>query len=269
MPRTRKDRFFGPELPRIPRRAFPHTLAAIAFKKWEYVCGGNYVTPPCPPQKLLKELLETAYLTASAPEEDRFPQFNIVATPLSAIGDNPHIGHLWRLNANRPLTVTELRRLAPAVDIKKSAIWIQWSATKLHIAGLVDLGTSWYRARMGLEYNYKDPTCLLVQVDRPGRVRVYQGSFHVATLCDGAIEGHDGISLHLSLHEPANRGLHAMRRELVRPSVEEPKEFYNFEFLALWNTYAAIANSIAMLKHWGRYHHSSIKFKIIRAIFQN
>jgi hypothetical protein len=251
MPRTRKDRFFGPELPRIPRRAFPQTLAAIAFKRWAYMCGGDYVTPPCPPKKLLQVLVETAYLTASAPEEDRFPKFKFVATPLGVVGDNQHIGRRWPFSERRLLTVSELRRLAPAVDVKKSAIWVQWSESGLHVAGLVDLGTSWYRARMGLEYKYDGPASLLIQVDRPGRVRVYQGSFHVATLSDGAIEGHDGISLHLSLHEAANRGLHAMRKDLVRPKIEHPKEFYGFEFLALWNTYAAIANSIAMMKHGG------------------
>jgi hypothetical protein len=89
------------------------------------------------------------------------------------------------------------------------------------------------------------------QVERPGRIRVYQGTFHVATLSDGTIEGYDGISLHLSLHGAANRGLRAMASDLIRPSVESAKEFYNFEFLALWNTYAAMANSIAMMKHGG------------------
>jgi hypothetical protein len=42
-----------------------------------------------------------------------------------------------------------------------------------------------------------------------------------------------------------------MQKDLKRPIVEEPKESYGFEFLALWNTYAAIANSIAMMEHGG------------------
>ena len=35
MPRPSKDRLFGPELPRIPARAFPNTLAAIALRRWD------------------------------------------------------------------------------------------------------------------------------------------------------------------------------------------------------------------------------------------
>lgn len=163
MPRTRKDRFFGPELPRIPARAFPNTLATIVLKRWDYICSGDYVTPPCPPQKLLRALVETAYLAASAPEEDRFPEFNIVATPIGTVGDELHIGYRWPFSDPRPLTVSELRRLAPAVDVKKSAIWVQWSDAGLHVSGLVDLGTSWHRARVGLEYKYQSPTCLLIR----------------------------------------------------------------------------------------------------------
>ncbi|MDF3063897.1 MAG: hypothetical protein K0S06_4006 [Microvirga sp.] len=251
MPRPRKDRLFGPELPRIPARAFPNTLAAIALRRWDYIWCGEYVTPPCPPRKLLQALLESAYLAASSPEEDRFPAFNIVATPLDETSDKLQIGHRWPFNDRRPLTVAELRRLAPAVDVKKSAVWVQWSEASLQIAGLVDLGTSWHRARVGLEYNYQSPACLLIQVERPGRIRIYQGTFHVATLSDGTIEGYDGISLHLSLHGPANRGLRAMEDDLIRPSIEDEREFYGFEFLALWNTYAAIVNSISLEKHGG------------------
>lgn len=250
MPRPRKDRIFGPDI-RIPSRAFPSTLASVVFKRWDSICGGSYETPPCPSRIALRTLIETAYLAGSAPDEERFPQFNIVATPVEETGEKQRIGHVWPFDTRRSLTVSELRKLAPAVDLKKSAIWAVWSKSEWQIAGLVDLGTSWHRARMGLEYNYNDPKCLLLQVDRPGRLRVYQGSFHVATLTDGAIEGHEGISLHLSLHEPANRGLDAMAKELKRPKIESYREYYGFEFLALWNTYAAIANSMAQLRHGG------------------
>jgi sensor domain DACNV-containing protein len=251
MPRPRKDRLFGPELPRIPARAFPSTLAAVVHKRWNFVCGGTYVTPPCPSKPLLRAVLETAYLASSSPEEDRFPKFNIIATPIGGLGEEHYIGHKWPFSNQRVLSVSELRRLAPAVDIKKSAIWAVWSDSGWRIAGLVDFGTSWHRARMGLEYTYQGPACLMIQIDRPGRIRVYQGSFHVATLTDGVVEGHEGISFHLSLHAAAHRGLRAIAKDLSRPKIEEPRETANFEFLALWNTYVAIANSIAQLGHGG------------------
>jgi hypothetical protein len=246
----RRQNWFGPRF-RIPKRAFPKDLARIAFERWPNIVGGDYVVPPCPPKLLLKELLEVVCLTATAPEEGRFPSFNIVAIPAGAPDENRNLGQQWAFDESRPLSISELRRLAPAVDLKKSAIWLEWTEDGWRIAGLVDLGTSWHRARMGLEYQYRQPSCLLVQVDRPGRVRVYQGGYHVVTLTDGEISGHEGLQIQATLGTAAHRGLAEIHREVTVPSVEEPKEYFEFEFLALWNTYAAIANSIASLGHGG------------------
>ena len=105
---------------RIPKQAFPTDLARVVIERWENICGGSYVAPPCPGKQLLRSLLEIAYLTASAPEEDRFPQFNILAAPADM--NDEHIGRRWKFKDSRDLTVTEMRRLAPAVDVRKSAI---------------------------------------------------------------------------------------------------------------------------------------------------
>jgi hypothetical protein len=53
------------------------------------------------------------------------------------------------------------------------------------------------------------------------------------------------------LGEPVARGLNAMREMIIPPKIESPREFHNFEFIALWNTYAAIANSISLARHGG------------------
>ncbi|HEV2551374.1 MAG TPA: hypothetical protein VGU20_28955 [Stellaceae bacterium] len=131
---------------------------------------------------------------------------------------------------------------------------MEWTDDGWRIAGLVDLGTSWHRARLGLEYRYRAPSSLLVQVDRPGRIRVYQSGFHVATLADGEIQGHQSIidvSTITLLHSPVSAGLYHMRKEIHRPKIEEAREFAEFEFIALWNTHAAIANSISQDGHGG------------------
>ena len=213
--------------------------------------AGDYVVPACPPLPRLKELLEIAYLAGNAPEEGRYPHFNIVAVPASSPAEREDIGQGWRFDTTRSITVAELRRLAPAVDIKKSGIWAAWGSEGWRLVGLVDLGTSWHRARMGLEYRYRHPSCLIIQVDRPSRMRVYQGGYHVATLADGKIEAHRSVPFHLSLHNPANAALKILEPEFIRPTKEEPREFINFEFLALWNTYAAIANSVSLEGHGG------------------
>ena len=125
-----------------------------------------------------------AYLAAAIPEENRYPKFNLLAIPNENSGLQ-RLGKIWSLNNHRPLSVDEIRRLAPSVDFKKSAILTKWGNDSWQIAGLVDLGTSWGRARIGLQYNYHHAEALFVQVDRPGRMKVYQGEFLVAALADG------------------------------------------------------------------------------------
>lgn len=234
---------------RIPKQAFPRDLARVVAERWNTICGGEYITPPCPPPALLRSLLEIAYLTGSAPEEDRFPQFNIVATP----GDDLQGQSItkWSFDEEREFSVSELRRLVPAIDVRKSAIWVVWSTAGWRVKGLIDFGTSWHRTRIGLGYNYQQPSSLIVEVDRPGRVKVCQGTFHVATLSDGEIEGYRGIDMHLSLHDPGNRGLKAMHKKIIPPTFENEREWYGFEFIAIWNTFVGIANTISIAGHGG------------------
>ncbi|WFP61314.1 putative sensor domain DACNV-containing protein [Mesorhizobium sp. WSM4904] len=230
--------------------AFPKDLADVVFKRWPHMVGGDYVTPPCPPLQLLEQLLDVSYLTASAPEEARYPSFNIVALAENSTKTPSPVGPVYEFASSRPLSVGELRRLAPATDSKKSAILAFWNEQEWSIAGLIDLGTSWHRARTGLEYRYRDPRGLFVQVDRPGRLRVYQGGFLVATLTDGVIET-GRMDYNVFLHEPANAGLGRMSEEIDYPEYEHPREYRDFEFIAMWNTYAAIANAISLAGHGG------------------
>src|SRR6266568_5158592 len=104
------------QMTKIPRRAFPRHLAKLARERWDQLVAGDYSPPPCPPEKLLRELFEVVYLTASAPEEDRYPKFNLVASLATDGGDQQEIGRRSQFVERRPLSVAELRRLAPAVD---------------------------------------------------------------------------------------------------------------------------------------------------------
>lgn len=213
--------------------------------------AGEYTVPPLPPNRLLRQLLETAYLAAAMPEEGRYPQFNVVAIPASKIPEATSLGQIWNFENLRPLSVDEIRRLAPAVDFKKSAILTEWDSKRWYIAGLVDLGSSWARARIGLQYHYHYPQCLFLQVDRIGRLRVYQGQYLVATLVDGRLERRKVFEFPLALHGPAENGLQAIWQEIAYPEIEEPREYENFQFIAFWNTLAALANCIAEDAHGG------------------
>jgi hypothetical protein len=56
---------------------------------------------------------------------------------------------------------------------------------------------------------------------------------------------------HLFLRSPANAGLARMGDAISAPAYEDIREFRDFEFIALWNTYAAIANEISLAGHGG------------------
>jgi hypothetical protein len=235
----------------IQLRAFPRDLAKAVIRRWDRMVAGDYVTPPGPPDRLFSELLETAYLCASMPEEGRYPQFNIAAVPAANFNESRYLGDIWHFTEPRRLSVDELRRLAPAVDFRKSGILVKWDIGQLHIVGLTDFGTSWSRARIGLQYHYRFPECLVVQLDRPGRIRVYQGRYLVAALVDGKLERHKGLELNLSVGRAAHGGLEKLYREIAPPKIEEPREYHSFLFSSLWNIFAALANCIADVGHGG------------------
>lgn len=231
--------------------AFPEKLAKVVVHRWDHMVVGDYVTPPCPPERLLRQLLDTLYLAAASPEEGRYPQFNILAVPSNDSLEGRSLRDVWELTELRPLSVDEIRRIAPAVDFKKSAILMKWDAKRWHIAGLVDLGTSWSRARIGLQYHYEYPSCLFVQIDRPGHIKVYQGQFLVAELTDGKLTRHSGMDISLVLHAPTHNGLNRIWRKIKYPKIEEPREYEGFQFIAFWNVFASLANSIRDENHGG------------------
>lgn len=232
-------------------KAFPKELAKIITERWDHMVAGDYLVPPIPPNRLLRELIETAYVAAAVPDEGRYPQFNIVAFPAAKTNENKSLGQVWNFADRRPLSVEEIRRLAPAVDLKKSAILTEWDANRWYIAGLVDLGTSWNRARIGLQYHYQFPPCLFLQIDRIGRIRAYQGQFLIAALVDGELERRKGFELSMALHAPVDNGLRKIWPEITYPKIEEPREYENFQFIAFWNTLAALANCIGEEAHGG------------------
>ncbi len=230
--------------------SFPKDLASTVFERWTQLVAGDYTPPLCPDTKLLQHLFEVSYMAACCPEEMRFPKFNFVATSKDSCMA-PHGCAGIKFDEPRQLTVQEVRRLAPTIDIAKSAIWVSWGSDGWVITGLVDLGTSWHRAKKGLGYRYQAPADLFVQVDRPGRIRVYQGPYHVATLEDGSIVGIDGIDFSLFFHPIATSGLKVLQRYIEYPAYEHPREFSDFEFIALVNTYSAIAQEISARGHGG------------------
>lgn len=229
---------------------FPNDLAAMVFEGWENLVAGEYVAPPCPPESMLENIFNVAYLSSSLPEEGRYPQFNVVVTRSNTTNETMPGAVMHRFDNPRSLDVSEFRRLAPATDMKKSAIWVEWEDDICRIVGLCDLGTSWHRSRMGMAYNYKVPSALIIQIDRPGRLRVYQGAYAIASLSDGDLVL-SRFDLHGFLHPSVLSGLEKIEDKFTIPEFEHPRDFHSFWFNALWNVFASIANSISALGHGG------------------
>jgi hypothetical protein len=236
---------------RSAAHVFPEKLAKVVAARWPRMAvGDDYNRPPCPPAPLLRRLLDILYLASAMAEEGRYPQFNVVAVPADASPDM-FLGDVWRLSDSRILSVGEIHRLAPAVDLRKSAILVQWKVKSWEIAGLVDMGTSFNRARLGLQYHYRFPECLFIQIDRPGRMRVYQGQFLAAELRDGKLRGHRGVDFSLALGTPTDGGLRKLWNSIEHSKLESQRDYHGFQYIALRNTFAAIANCISEEGHGG------------------
>ncbi|NML07303.1 putative sensor domain DACNV-containing protein [Sphingomonas sp. G-3-2-10] len=234
----------------IDMAKFPKDLAKSVFESWDNIVSGEYVAPVCPSQSLLKQILEACYIAAGSPDEGRYPRFNVMVTEENFSDDDRKGAIYYRFSKNRAVCAEEIRRLAPATDFKKSAIWIMFNTEECYVAGVCDLGTSWHRARLGLSYSYQVPPALLVQVDRPGKIKVYQGEFAIASLTDGKLVT-SRIDIPFFLHTAAHDGFENIARHFTVPEIEEPREFEDFWFTALCNVFSAIANSISALEHGG------------------
>ncbi|WP_210189353.1 putative sensor domain DACNV-containing protein [Allosphingosinicella indica] len=228
---------------------FPADLAKAVADRWFQLVAGEYVTPACPSKSQLRQILEACYLAANTPEEGRYPKFNVVVTEEEVINFSTE-ATFYSFGTSRPVTVEEIRRLAPATDSKKSAIWITFSKSDVLIAGICDLGTSWHRARLGLVYSYRVPPALIVQIDRPGKIKVFQGQYAVASLSDGALI-ESKFDIPLFLHKIAHEKFEELSHDFTVPSVEEPREFESFWFTALCNVFSGLVNSINALGHGG------------------
>ena len=229
---------------------FPADLAKLVGDRWQYIVSGEYTTPACPSKRILKRIFKSCYLAANTPEEGRYPKFNVVITERARSSSDITGAVFYPFKSGRTVTVEGIRRLAPSTNSKKSAIWITFSDNDYCISGICDLGTSWHRARLGLAYSYKVPSALIVQIDRPGRMKVYQGEFAVASLSDGVLT-ESRINISLFLHKLAHSGFERLAKNFTVPKIEKPRDFENFWFTALCNVFSAIANSINALGHGG------------------
>lgn len=258
---------------------FPVDLADMLHEKWVHYVAGDFVPPPIPNLQQLRFLLETIYLAGMETEEARPIAFKICCAPNLGefcLSNHNSWTEAWRFEKPRPLTVQELRRLAPATDNKATAIWIEFSddfehQDSLSVVGLLNLGKSWTDARNAFSYRYKPlPHTLLIEQVSPGHMVVYQGNYHIASLKGGIIQVGVTASLNdlIGIYPLMRDGHEQLRKVIPEPDVEPVEEWYEFEWLAYTNVLFAIVNSIHLGGHGGTLilnrHDASVPQELLR-----
>jgi hypothetical protein len=175
--------------------AYPDDLAAEVAAGWNApeVLGG--LTPresaSPPPGDVLRLLLSTCFQASLLREEGRPLQFRLLLHPPEGIdpsGGPPDSLHRLVFAGLRPFGPQELRRLAPATDFYRSLVGVGAYPEGLRVWGIAHSGERWLNAFFGgRKAEDPLPDALVVRVNGPGRLGVYRGSAHVATLSDGCL----------------------------------------------------------------------------------
>ncbi|MEN9935090.1 MAG: hypothetical protein RLZZ387_1669 [Chloroflexota bacterium] len=118
---------------------------------------------------------------------------------------------------------------------------------QLIIRGLLNLGSSWIRARRAFAYTYDAlPEALLVRVDSPGQLTVFQGSYVVTTFRSGTIQIETPLTTGdlLGAYPLLREGQNLLRPQITPPRYEVLRDRDQFEWLTYVNTTLAIVNSM-------------------------
>ncbi len=265
----------------IQLHSFPNDLADLISRIWDtcIVGGDTYVCPSLPGESQLRSLLEVAYLAGMQTEEARPLSFMLCCTPKhDSVRRHEQSGFInpklfapksevvwrhkqsssveaWVFTKDRPFEIREIRRLAVAADVEASAIWVQFSERSgepMSIHGLLNFGSSWANARRALAYHYDSlPEALLVRVEGPGQVTVYQGNYSIASLQAGCLQAMLPIADLLGAYPLFKEGQDILRNEIIPPEYGTLLGLHDFEWFAYVNTILAIVNSVKLGGHGG------------------
>lgn len=246
---------------RIEHYHFPADLAGQVASIWDgYLEGVAFSRPPLPAPAQLRQLMDVVYLAGMEREEGRTLRFMVCCTPAAAVihrHGQERMVETWPFAAPRPFSVQELRRLAVTDDVDTAAVWVEFAPdpdAPLTIRGLLNLGSTWVRARRAFAYSYDAlPEALLVRVDAPGHLTVFQGSYVVASLRSGRIQLETPLSTGdlLGAYPLFREGQKLLRAQITPPRYEIVRDWDQFEWLTYVNTILAIVNSIQSAGHGG------------------
>lgn len=117
----------------------PWGLARQVCDQWEHI--HLLKDHPRPAPELLGKILEAAYVASMESEEGRPLKFALMLRP-SSEADEPEYG-IARFREPRPLSTTEIRRLAPATGLSSTFIAVESTGIGPCIWGTVDVGSEW------------------------------------------------------------------------------------------------------------------------------
>lgn len=241
---------------------YPKNIAKILTKRWNQYIGGDYTPPILPPPKILEIILDYAFYASLETEEDRPVRFNLCINSssyeLKRQYSKSNDLEIWKFTEPRTFTIQEIRRLSVATNFQTSAIWVRYSkdkTNKLFITGIINLGESWEKARNAVSYNYENlPDALLVKVESPGKILIYQGNNCVETFIKGQIRKRESVPELMDLYgayKLFNETQKLLRPRIKRPKHEYIKKWHEFEWLSIFNTVLAIVNTIQNNGHGG------------------
>ncbi|MBD9405042.1 hypothetical protein IB236_06835 [Acidovorax sp. ACV02] len=178
--------------------------------------------PPLPASDLLKELLALVYHTSLLREEGRKLLFRIIYLPRGSSKKISHARHsnsrLAVFTEDRSLNVSELRRLAPAADSRRTMICADYdSETGWRVWGLLDTGVNWWQfTRHEADRGFAPPQDLAIGSPGPGEITVSSGGTVLLALRNGSAFLPQGSALNAG---PVSTHLEPTRRKLYRDSI--------------------------------------------------
>lgn len=217
---------------------------------------GDIRYPRLPDEKELKRALSVAYLASMETEEGRPIRFKMCLEPICLEASSDMLAgafQVWEFQDERPLTVSEIRRLAPAVSYERGMIWVTFSENDqsegtMAIRGVVNIGKNWEEMRAAISYKEpKVPYLLNLDVHSPGAIRIYQGDRLIVELQQGELVSRHGVhQLPYQLNRTFRPGLKKIESEIQWPKIELGKDASEFNLLAHRNVFFGLVNLIQL-----------------------
>lgn len=165
--------------------AYPPDLAKYVVDNWPKT------TPLRISQAQLGDVLSVAFQASLTVEEARPIRFRLLLTPADALPESGSANEgvlRLRFDRRRPMSVDEIRRLAPAAPFESSLIGVEEHNGRLSLWGLAHSGPAWLSPAWGgrniVPIWTKDP---IVHVSGPGRLAVRTAGVLVGALERGAL----------------------------------------------------------------------------------